>query len=270
MRSVLTALLVPVFGFALGMPFSVYAQAGTTDAAPAATTAGKSEAKPAAPTAAGGGVDKGRKKRGRLSDELARQGEAELRKSVRVFQQRYLLKAGRAELQVGGSMTMADPLVSHRNLDAGLLWHINEEWAVGATGSKPYAEFTEAFVAIQNDFGLFPEKSEIQGMGFGEVQWSPIFGKFSTFGVAVVQMDAYLLAGGGALRTTINSDYKPAGQIGAGLRIHLLRALTLSLEIRDVLFVESFKLGDHLMQHVFGGVRLGFWIPPTVQYRFQR
>ncbi len=58
--------------------------------------------------------------------------------------------------------------------------------------------------------------------------------------------------------------------MGAGIRIHLLRALTVSFEVRDVIFVENFKLGSRVMQHVFGGVRLGLWIPPTVQYRYQR
>ncbi|MCB9739088.1 MAG: outer membrane beta-barrel domain-containing protein [Deltaproteobacteria bacterium] len=212
----------------------------------------------------------GKRKRERLSVELARQGEAELRKSVRVFQQRYLLKAGRVELLLGGGTTIGDPLVNHLSADAGLLFHINEEWAVGGWGSKPFGEANETFLAIQRDFGLFPERSFIQGMGFAEVQWSPVFGKFSSFGVAVLQMDAYLLAGAGALRTTIGEDIKPAGQIGAGLRIHLLRALTLSFEIRDIVFQESFKLGDRMMQHLFGGVRIGLWIPPTVQYRYQR
>ncbi|MEY3015108.1 MAG: hypothetical protein RIT45_3843 [Pseudomonadota bacterium] len=242
--------------------------------APTTGLAADASDQPAATTADQSGPSRGaagsKRKRERLSVELARQGEAELRKSVRVFQQRYLLKAGRVELQLGGSMSIGDPLVDHYSADAGLLYHINEEWAVGGWGGKPFGSRNETFLAIQQDFGLFPERSFVQGMGFVEAQWSPIFGKFSSFGVAVMQMDAYLIGGAGALRTTITEDIVPAGEIGAGIRIHLLRALTVSFEVRDVIFVENFKLGSRVMQHVFGGVRLGLWIPPTVQYRYQR
>lgn len=220
--------------------------------------------------AEGGDATTGRDKRTRLSDELARQGETELRKSVRVFQQRYLIKAGRVELLAGGATSIGDPLVHHFNVDAGLLYHVNDNWAVGVSGSKPFGGETENFNSIQDYFGLFPERSAIQGMGFAEVQYSPIFGKFSSFGIAVVQMDAYVLAGAGAVRTTVGDAIKPAGQIGAGLRIHTLRALTVSFEIRDVMMMETFQAGDRFLQHIFGGIKLGFWIPPTVQYRYQR
>lgn len=236
-------------------------------AAPAVARADDAPATPAGESADPGTT---RDKRSRLSDELARQGETELRKSVRVFQQRYLIKAGRVELLAGGASSIGDPLVQHLNVDAGLLFHLNDNWAVGVSGSKPFGGESENFNAIQDYFGLFPERSMIQGMGFGEVQYSPIFGKFSSFGIAVVQMDAYVLAGVGALRTTVGDAIKPAGQVGAGLRIHMLRGLTLSLEIRDVMMNETFQAGDRFMQHLFGGIKLGFWIPPTVQYRYQR
>jgi outer membrane beta-barrel protein len=226
-----------------------------------------------APAATGnesGEVAGGREKRSRLSDELARQGETELRKSVRVFQQRYLIKSGRVELLAGGATSIGDPLIHHFNVDAGLMYHLNDNWAVGVSGSKPFGSETENFNSIQNFFGLFPERSLIQGMGFAEVQYSPIFGKFSSFGIAVVQMDAYLLAGVGGARTTVGDAIKPAGHVGLGLRIHTLRALTVSFEIRDVMMMETFQAGDRFLQHIFGGIKLGFWIPPTVQYRYQR
>ena len=62
--------------------------------------------------------------------------------------------------------------------------------------------------------------------------------------------------------------------------------LTLAFEVRNLLFFEHFlpcekddpcydaanptQANDLLMKHWFGGVKLGFWIPPKVQYRFQR
>lgn len=209
-------------------------------------------------------------RRRKLTQELARKGEAELQRSVRVFQQRYLVKSKRLELVVGGSIAIGDPLIDTRNLDAGLLFHINQSWAIGATGFYAFAKPNDAFENIQRDFGLFPERSLLQAGGFGEVQFSPIFGKFSSFGMAVLQMDVYVIGAVGAVRTTIKTDPQPAWQVGAGLRIHALRALTLSFEIRDMMMIEKFQTGDRLMQHWFGGIKIGLWIPPTFEYKHQR
>ncbi len=211
------------------------------------------------------------KRRSKLTMELARKGEEELQRSVRVFQQRYLIKKFRAELVVGGATELGDPLVHHWASDVGLTFHLSQRWAIGVSGMKAWGSRQEAFDAVQDDFGLFPERSLIQAGGFGEVQFSPVFGKFASFGLAVVQMDAYLIAGGGAVRTNVGEELKPTGLVGFGLRIHALRALTLSLEIRDLIYQEGFLLDrSEVLQHVFGGIKLGLWIPPTFTYRFQR
>ena len=209
-------------------------------------------------------------RRSALSKEAAEQGEAELFKAVRVFQQRYLLKAGRAELLIGGGSSFGDPLVHHWQADAGLLYHLTERWSLGANGAKHFGSTTASFDDIKSNYGLFPEKSALQAGGFGEVQFSPVFGKFSSFGITVLQIDAYLLAGGGVVRTTRGEKLKPAGVFGVGMRIHTLRWLTVSAELRDVALIENFQAGDALLQHVFAGLRLGFWLPPTVQYRYPR
>ena len=248
------------------------AWAGAPDDAPGAADGTTAPADPATTDAE---ADKP-KSRG-LSRETAEQGEQELFKSVRVFQQRYVLKAGRAELQLGGGITFNDPFVRHTAATGSLLYHINEQWAVGAGGGKFWGVRSSLFNAMQDDYGLFPERSEMQAGGFGEVSWSPIFGKFSSFGLAVLQADAYVLAGGGAMRTTRGTDLKPAFELGAGMRVHTLRWLTLSFEVRDVAVMEKFLpqkptelASTRIMQHVFADIRLGFWLPPTVQYRYPR
>lgn len=248
---------------------------GPSSAADAASATPDGPAADPDAAAAPGEADKP-KTRG-LSRETAEQGEQELFKSVRVFQQRYVLKAGRAELQLGGGITFNDPFVRHTMATGSLLYHINEQWSVGAGGGKFWGVRSPLFNAIQDDYGLFPERSEMQAGGFGEVSWSPIFGKFSSFGLAVLQADAYVVAGGGAMRTTRGTDLKPAFELGVGTRVHTLRWLTLSFEVRDIAVIEKFlpqnktePSSNFVMQHVFADLRLGFWLPPTVQYRYPR
>jgi outer membrane beta-barrel protein len=221
--------------------------------------------------------DDAAKPRGGLSRELAEQGEQELHKSVRVFQQRYLVKSGRAELQLGGGVSFNDPFVWHYGANGSVLYHVNEQWSVGAGGGWWRGNRTGEFNRIQKDYGLFPERSAMQAGGFAELAWCPVFGKFASFGLAVLQADAFLLVGGGAVRTTRGTGLKGAIELAGGLRVHRLRWLSVLIEVRDVGVLEEFlpeKKGEtastRLMQHVFAGLRLGLWLPPTFQYRHAR
>lgn len=210
-------------------------------------------------------------RRSALTRELAEQGEAELFKSVRVFQQRYLVKTKRVELAIGGATSFGDPFAHHFSVDAALLFHLSEQWAFGGGASKWFGSKTDGFHQVETDYGLFPEESRLQAGGWGEVQFSPVAGKFSGFGLGVLQGDAYLLAGGGAARTTRGESLKPFGLIGTGLRMHVGRWLSLSMELRDLVVPETFLDNQsRVLQHWFGGVKLGIWLPPNVQYQFPR
>lgn len=214
-----------------------------------------------------------------LTRELAEQGESELNKAVRVFQQRYLIKRHRLELQMGGGMTVNDPMVRHFSADGGLFFHFAEQFALGVTAGKYYARDSDTANSVQSNFGLYAEKSHAQAGGMLEVQWAPLFGKFAVFGLGVVQVDGYVLAGGGVVRTTRSTANLPAGEVGIGMRLHMLRWLSLSADVRDVLYQESFQkcdqtsagvCGNAIMHQVFTGLRLGLWIPPSSSYRFAR
>lgn len=240
----------------------------TEDAKPgaASTGAAKDAAEPGQDSSGGDG-----QRRSALTRELAEQGEAELFKSVRVFQQRYLVKTKRVELAIGGGTTFGDPFAHHFSVDAGLLFHLSEQWAFGGGASKWFGSKTDGFHQIESDYGLFPEESRLQAGGWGEVQFSPVAGKFSGFGLGVLQGDAYLIAGGGAARTTRGESLKPFGLVGTGLRMHVGRWLSLSMELRDLIVPETFLDNQsRVLQHWFGGIKLGIWLPPNVQYQYPR
>lgn len=254
-------------------PGSAAAASDAPDAAKpaAAPEAAKAADAPSAGEAGRDATDADGQRRSALTRELAEQGEAELFKSVRVFQQRYLVKTKRVELAIGGGTTFGDPFAHHFSVDAALLFHLSEQWAFGGGASKWFGSQTEGFHQIESDYGLFPEESRLQAGGWGEVQFSPVAGKFSGFGLGVMQGDAYLLAGGGAARTTRGESLKPFGLIGTGLRMHVARWLSISMELRNLVMPESF-LDDEsrVLQHWFGGLKLGIWLPPNVQYQFPR
>ena len=255
---------------------------GLALSAPAAAEAQTAPETEAVPTAPGEAVSPETVEAARsrtLTREMAEQGESELNKAVKVFQQRYLVKRHRIELQLGGGFTVNDPLVTHLGSDAGLFFHFTDQFALGVTGSKYFAYDSDAANAVQSNFGLFAERSHLQAGGMLEAQWAPLFGKFAVFGLGVVQVDGFLLAGGGVERTTRGTDLKPAGEIGIGMRLHMLRWLSLSADVRDIILAEKFQscdassagvCGTAVLHQVFTGIRLGIWIPPTFTYRFPR
>ena len=66
---------------------------------------------------------------------------------------------------------------------------------------------------------------------------------------------------------------------GIGMRLHMLRWLSLSADVRDIILAEKFQscdassagvCGTAVLHQVFTGIRLGIWIPPTFTYRFPR
>ena len=71
--------------------------------------------------------------------------------------------------------------------------------------------------------------------------------------------------------TTRGESIKPFGLVGTGVRMHIGRWLSLSMELRDLVMVETF-LDDQsrVLQHWFGGIKLGIWLPPSVQYKYPR
>ncbi len=274
LRAARNALALLVVLLATGA--STAAQAAESDADPTAAEADAVQTAPGeAVTAEGAEAARSHT----LTRELAEQGESELNKAVRVFQQRYLVKRHRVELQLGGSMTVNDPMVTHFAGDAGLFFHFTDQIAVGITASKYAASDSSAANAVESNFGLFAERSHLQAGGMLEAQWAPLFGKFAVFGLGVVQVDGYLIAGAGAQRTTRGTDLKIAGELGIGLRLHLLRWLSLSADVRDLAYQETFQscdstsagvCGPTIMNQVFTGLRIGIWIPPTFTYRFPR
>jgi len=240
--------------------------AGATADEPPAGSGAADDAPADAP--AGDDIDKGR--RSSLTRDLAEKGEADLHRSVRVFQQLYMPKAGRVEVMFGAGLSLADPMIKHYSTDATLLVHLGERWAIGVGGSRWAGWEAEQFNMIERDFGLFPERSMLQAGGHGQLQWSPLVGKFASFGIAVLQVDGYLLAGGGVARTSRSDALKPFGLVGVGLRVHTARWLTLAVEFRDMIMSEQFISESKLLQHVFAGIQLGVWLPPSVSYKFPR
>ncbi len=228
---------------------SLHGALGAARAEPAADA-------PAAP-AADGGVD-------------VRAGAEQVQESIRVIQQRPVLRALRAEIQAFGGVGMSDTLFQHFLVTGNARFHITEEWSIGGSYSHYFASTSGLFEDVTTDFSVFPEKSLLRWMAGLDAAFVPIYGKFALFDQHIVHYDFYALAGVNVLQTSRSDDIKVAGVLGLGWRVYLTRWLAFTTEVRDHMYVESFNAGDRFMSHFVFQAGFSMFLPFDFDYRFPR
>jgi len=70
-----------------------------------------------------------------------------------------------------------------------------------------------------------------------DVMWSPIYAKMALANKAVIYGEVYGVLGGGAYNTT--QTWRPAPNIGLGGRLFLSKLVSLRLEVRESILIES-------------------------------
>lgn len=193
-----------------------------------------------------------------------------LEESIRVLQQRPILRRHRLEVALEGGLGLADTMFSSRLATGSTRFHLSETWSIGGTFAWYFSETSDLFDEVTDHYELFPERALLELYGGGEVGWTPIYGKFAIFDRNIVHFDLTATAGGGVLRTSRAVDLKPALLLGIGFHVYLTRWLALTAEVRDHVYVETFNAGDSLQNHVVFQGGLAFYLPFGFEYRFPR
>jgi outer membrane beta-barrel protein len=218
---------------------------------------------------------------------------------VHVLQKRDYSIKNKVELNVFAGASLGDVFTQNFAVGLAVDYHLNEAFAIEAswfTSGFPAGEtnskarfgmlYTSAFDEI-SDASLRPESADLAMIGNCvslNVQFSPIYGKFTLFNKALGHADFFLTAGGGVAWT----EYKDwerkwkdtgtyfVGNFGLGFRIFLTRWFALRLELRDYAFsarvvepsgAESTKIRNSLffmlgLSFLFGGEEpVEIWSP---------
>ncbi len=192
---------------------------------------------------------------------------------VHVLMKRDYSVKNKIEVSLFGGLSVDDIFTQHYTATVAVDYHIDEAFALeamwmtskvpfymgdkvetaqGVTGyrSKPgirWHEYTDAYENINKDAQLSPSNADLamisNYLGLN-VQFSPIYGKFSFFKLGLVHADFYLTAGGGVATTEYQRSDKLwvdtgtyfVGNFGLGFRIFLARWLALRLDVRDFTF----------------------------------
>lgn len=189
---------------------------------------------------------------------------------VRVVQQRPILKSGRFELLAGAGLVVNDDMYDHWLATATGRMHISEWISIGATYAKYFSDESDLQATVMRDFEVFPELSAYQWYAGADVTLVAIDGKFVFFDDAISYWDLYLSLGGGVTKTSRSDDPKPTGMIGVGLRMFITDWLTLTVELRDHLFVEKFNAGNELVNNLVGQAGLTLFIPFGFSYEYAK
>lgn len=193
--------------------------------------------------------------------------EEEYHKNIKVFQPKPFLKKNRADLAPFGVVQLNPKMIDHYGYGVVAGYHFNEAIWAGAQFTQFVPGNTDVKERLEGDYGLFPERSEMGYSATARFAWTPLFAKSAVWGLWLTHWDAFLFGGGGFVRTRL-TDFAGAGEAGLGTRIFIGKTLALTLELSDMIYVETFPLKDEtvVMQNYMLRVGLAVYVPFTFEY----
>ncbi|MBK7861703.1 MAG: outer membrane beta-barrel domain-containing protein [Archangiaceae bacterium] len=138
---------------------------------------------------------------------------------VKSVQKKLYLKRYRFELAPYFMVSLNDPYYTKIGGAVRAAFHLSDTLALSARGSIMKVLSTEDVRVAKKVFNSQVYRSVPIWSVMGDFEWSPFYGKVA-FGNTIVHLDGFVIAGGGAVatETTPKSGFKPAFDIGGGLR----------------------------------------------------
>ena len=124
---------------------------------------------------------------------------------IRVIQPKLFVKGLRLEVTPRGGPILNDPFINTFALGGDLFFHINEWLAVGGFYQQTFTSDSSNTEVLRGaPFSIEADRSEINRLMFGELQWSPIYNKGSVMGRKVLHYDLYFSAGVGIVDSQLS------------------------------------------------------------------
>ena len=157
---------------------------------------------------------------------------------LRVVQNRKYTQAKKFELQFFGGTIATDSFLSARNIGGALAYHFSDYWAFRILGFKDLVSDSSATTTIEGPpTNVAPNTNDPKYFVGGEVDFVPLYGKFSLLGKAIVYVDTHLDLGFGTTHTETGSDATPF--VGLGEQFYLNRWSSLNIDYRLMYYRET-------------------------------
>ncbi|OGQ18374.1 MAG: hypothetical protein A2138_00410 [Deltaproteobacteria bacterium RBG_16_71_12] len=201
-----------------------------------------------------------------------------LQDRIKAVSRKVFLKANRFELFPSLGVTTNDPFYRTWSIDGRAAWHINDALAVEVGGAYVPPFFIEKLPTVdllREQAQLINADSKLLGRADAGITFSPIYGKVAILSDAIIHFDAFAVAGGGAVFDTNFSDVDPlnfvhpAMDVGAGMRVFLLRWFVVRADLRDYVYPQD-RRGISTLQNLLTlNLGVGFYLPPDFDYQYE-
>lgn len=206
-----------------------------------------------------------------------------------IVRHKLLYRSTRVELTPLLGMTVNDAFLRNGVVGAQFAYHLTNEFGIAFTGGySPVQLKTDLYNNVQAELESEPDSryedasfSYIQWMAGLEVQYVPIFGKFSLSQSLISNYDIHLLLGISAIGQNAEaavdgaeadpqlSGINPSPMFGLGFRLFTSDALSITVQARDYLYsravVSTGTADADLKNNVFVSVGASFFFPGEVK-----
>ena len=218
------------------------------------------------------------------------EGESETaRETGPIVRHKLLYRSTRVELTPLVGMTVNDAFLRNGVVGAQFAYHLTNEFGIAFTGGySPVQLKTDLYNNVEAELeneadSNFEEASfsYIQWMAGLEIQYVPIFGKFSLSQSLISNYDIHLLLGISAIGQNAQSavdgndpdpqlsGINPSPMIGLGFRLFTSDALAITVQARDYLYsravVSTGTADADLTNNFFVSVGASFFFPGEVK-----
>jgi outer membrane beta-barrel protein len=203
------------------------------------------------------------------------------------------LKSHRTELLPFVGTTMNDNMIRHYTIGGELAYYLTDVLAVGVEGLYYAHAFREPFDLVPRQARRLPTINQYNWSAALNFHYVPVYGKFAILDRSLVTWEAAFTAGIGAGQSeVIPRDRMFPGftnllvmpNIGASMRFFLSKWLTISLGIRDYVFLDHFEPKNRsdtmfetaakakdasessLINNVMFQIGVSFWVPTSFEY----
>jgi len=187
------------------------------------------------------GQDKAEVKKEKAAEAKTTKGKVEVQQDrIKSIQRKVFVKAGRWELEPVFALSLNDAFYQKMGGGASVLYHPVDNLGIELHGVYVGTIQTDMVGYFQQANEALPKVSNLRYYLTGGLQWSPLYGKLSFVTDDIVHFDAYLLAGFGMAYTETGAKF--ATNLGVGLRYFFSSWLSIKLEVRDLIYTETFQL----------------------------
>jgi len=214
-------------------------------------------------------------------------------KDILVVVRKPFLKLRRTELFPFVATSMNDNMITHYTIGGEFAYWMTDVLAIGVEAQYYVHGFGEPFDLVARQARRLPTVNQYNWSSALNFHYVPVYGKFAVFDRKLVAWEVAFTAGIGAGQSeVIPRDTKFPGftniliqpNVGANMRFFLAKWLTISLGVRDYMFIDKFEPTDRsatmnataseakdnatssFINNIMFQIGVSFWLPTSFEY----